>query len=381
MSTISILGGTQALAYEFETRLAELKAADLVDELFDELEQNPNSPEVLTAELLALDAGAAKIDTAELFEPLSAWEKPDDCLAVSYFACGDQPFAAPASPNQELSPSSVEASLPKPASAGQADKASADKASKVGINHRILAGITAASLIGVGGLISLLIAQLSGSKPVPVAATAPAAPVSVDPATVAFAKYLDQSLERLGQQVASQPAANPNSAHGNVPMVGTNTPGQPIERVYVPIYQGQAAPQAPSVPVAAAPTVPAQIPGAPRTAVTLPPPPAARIPASVQSYLPNSTNPVRRPSRRPTSMAAVSTANPATPAPVGNNTLIGVLELGDRSVAMVEVNGAAQRVGIGQTLDSGWQLMQIADQKAVLQRGGEVRSLSVGQTF
>jgi Tfp pilus assembly protein PilP len=80
-------------------------------------------------------------------------------------------------------------------------------------------------------------------------------------------------------------------------------------------------------------------------------------------------------------MVAVSTANPATPAPVGNNTLIGVLELGDRSVAMVEVNGAAQRVGIGQTLDSGWQLMQIADQKAVLQRGGEVRSLSVGQKF
>jgi hypothetical protein len=363
MSTISILGGTQALAYEFETRLAELKAADLVDELFDELEQNPNSPEVLTAELLALDAGAAEIDPAELFEPLSAWEKPDDCLAVSYFACGDQPFAASASSTQELSPSSAAAHLPEPASADQADKAS-----KIGINHRVLVGITAASLIGMGGLATLLIGQLSGAKPVPVAATAPAAPASVDPDTVAFAKYLDQSLERLGQQVASQPATNPNSANGAVPTVGTNTPGQPIERVYVPIYPGQAAPQAPSVPVAAAPT--------------LPPPPAARVPASVQSYLPNPTNPARRPSRRPTSMAAVSTANPATtPAPVGNNTLIGVLELGDRSVAMVEVNGAAQRVGIGQTLDSGWQLMQIVDQKAVLQREGEVRSLSVGQKF
>lgn len=365
MSTIGILGDTQALAYEFETRLAEFRAADLVDELFDELEHNPNAPEILTAELLALDVSAAEIDTNDLFEPLSAWEKPDDCLAVSYFACGDQPFAA-TDTTQDLSPSTAEASLPKPVSNGQASPA--------GINHRIVLGITAASLMGVGSLATWLIGQLSGAKPVPVAATAPPAPVSVDPATVAFAKYLDQSLERLGQQVANQPAANPN---GTALMTGTPPSRQPIERVYVPIYQGQVAPTT----VATAPTVPARIPPTSRTALTLPPPPTARVPASVQSYLPNPTNPAHRPSPRPTSMAAVSTANPTTPAPVGGNTLIGVLELGDRSVAMVEVNGAAQRVGIGQTLDSGWQLMQIADQKAVLQRGGEVRSLSVGQKF
>jgi hypothetical protein len=377
MSTIRILGGTQALAYEFETRLAQLKAADLVDELFDELEQNPHSPEVIAAELLALDLGTAEaigaedIGTAEigidgLFEPLSDWERPDDCLAVSYESCGDQPFRSALQSTQQLSATANEVTPAAPETSKPAASA--------GISHRMLVGVTAAALMGVGGLATWLVGQLYWAKPAPVVASAPTT-VTVDPATVEFAKYLDQALERLGQETAAQQTANSRM------VAGANNPSQPVERVYVPIYQSSA-PQ-PQAPVTAA--NPTRIPTSSRTAVPLPPPPQARIPGSVQSYLPN---PGRRPNR-PVSRRSVPLATATVPTgdaktsvmAVGNNTLIGVLELGERSVAMVEVNGATQRVGIGQTLDSGWQLTQIADQKAILERGGEVRSLSVGQKF
>jgi hypothetical protein len=365
-SSITILGGNQALGYEFETRLARLKAEDLINELFDEVEQNASSPEVLAAELLAFDT------TSDLFEPLDGWEQPDlpsltqdDCLAVSFvpYSHNDQPFTDAFSSTQHLTA----------AAAATETKNSSESCSKTGINYRVLFGMACVSLAGVGAVTLSLIHQLYWSKPAATVVTAPVSTPQVDPATVQFAQYLERAFESANRQAAAQPTPTVVSA---APTTETrrSASGQPVERIYVPVYQ----PQTPQ-----ARTVPASVAGAPRaTGLPLPPPPQARVPArlpsAVQGYVPN------RPSRPSTRLARPPLTTAVVPAPATSapeSTVIGVMELGDRSVAMIELNGATQRVSVGQTLDSGWQLMQIADQKVIMQRGGEVRALTVGQKF
>ena len=62
--------------------------------------------------------------------------------------------------------------------------------------------------------------------------------------------------------------------------------------------------------------------------------------------------------------------------------LVGVLELGDRSAALFEVNGAPQRVYIGETIGgSGWSIVSIDNEEVVVRRNGEVRSIYIGQQF
>jgi hypothetical protein len=58
------------------------------------------------------------------------------------------------------------------------------------------------------------------------------------------------------------------------------------------------------------------------------------------------------------------------------------LELGDRSAALFEVNGTAQRIELGEAIGaSGWTLVSVSNQEALIRRNGEVRSVYVGQTF
>ena len=64
------------------------------------------------------------------------------------------------------------------------------------------------------------------------------------------------------------------------------------------------------------------------------------------------------------------------------NTLVGILELGERSAALFEVDGIARRIYVGESIgSSGWTLVQVANQEAVIRRNGEVRSVFVGQQF
>ncbi|MCD8490387.1 MAG: hypothetical protein LRZ84_27585, partial [Desertifilum sp.] len=69
------------------------------------------------------------------------------------------------------------------------------------------------------------------------------------------------------------------------------------------------------------------------------------------------------------------------PIPEQVHTLVGVLELGDRSAALFEVEGATRRVGVGEQIGNGWTIVEIANQEAVIRRNGEVRSVYVGQKF
>jgi Tfp pilus assembly protein PilP len=68
--------------------------------------------------------------------------------------------------------------------------------------------------------------------------------------------------------------------------------------------------------------------------------------------------------------------------PGAKHTLVGLLELGDRSAALFDINGSTQRFNVGEGIgNSGWTLVSVANQEAVIRRNGEVRSVYVGQRF
>jgi hypothetical protein len=75
---------------------------------------------------------------------------------------------------------------------------------------------------------------------------------------------------------------------------------------------------------------------------------------------------------------AALTVNTSTPAP--SHTLEGLLELGNKYVALFQINGASRRVSIGETIGtSGWTLVDVNNGEAIVRRNGEVRSIYAGQ--
>ncbi|MGB3401538.1 MAG: hypothetical protein WBA77_02485 [Microcoleaceae cyanobacterium] len=81
----------------------------------------------------------------------------------------------------------------------------------------------------------------------------------------------------------------------------------------------------------------------------------------------------------PQTQASAISANPE---PAIIHTLVGILELGERSAALFEVDGVPRRIYIGENIaGSGWTLVEVANQEAVMRRNGEVRTIFVGQQF
>lgn len=84
--------------------------------------------------------------------------------------------------------------------------------------------------------------------------------------------------------------------------------------------------------------------------------------------------------------AITARQNAASPqiaaAPVPSYTLIGVLDLGDRSTAMIDINGSVQSIGLGKTINNtGWVLSRVSQQEIILKRGKETKTIYVGQRF
>lgn len=81
----------------------------------------------------------------------------------------------------------------------------------------------------------------------------------------------------------------------------------------------------------------------------------------------------------PLSPNQVPTAPSASTVPL---TLVAVMDWGDRSAALIELNGITQRFRPGETIgNTGWSLVKVAKNEAVLRRNGEVRSIYTGQQF
>ena len=130
--------------------------------------------------------------------------------------------------------------------------------------------------------------------------------------------------------------------------------------------------------------------------VYTPTPTTSQIPPA----LPNNTPVVRQPTPSPALKIPTPPPLPA-PAPIADNpkneaenevvtaiepaisrSLIGILELGeDKTAALVKVKGKTRRVWLGEEISDGWILESVGNQQANISYQGQVRSVSVGETF
>lgn len=216
--------------------------------------------------------------------------------------------------------------------------------------------------------------------PPPVAnATLPTLPVPATPTVVPVAPAVDTNnlvaaINRVAGAIqdASNQTASLSQQVMNSLAKGQQAPPPPPAPVTVPGGRGSgsvpaAAPKAtasapatapkPATPTQVTPPTPQVRQEVPAATIPLPPPPAV----------------TETPTEQPTAV---------NPAPVTAHTLVGILELGDRSAALFEINGVARRIYVGETIGaSGWSLVEVVNQEAVIRRNGEVKTIFVGQQF
>src|SRR5579883_202645 len=213
-------------------------------------------------------------------------------------------------------------------------------------------------LLGVGGVSIVVtlavwgLSQMVNRSSAPVAVSPPPTGTSTTASQTdnQFIAYVQQALRAIDQQQPlSTGSLSAKSGLPNTNLPAVNVPGSPtvttapgtttapnsrpatgLSRLYVPVYQ---VPQTGLSP-AAGPSVA--------------PLPSANAPTTVRPPIPLSVPGVAR-------------------------TLVGVLELGDRSAALIEINGVAQRYRIGESISSsGWTLVEVSKDQAVIRRNGEV---------
>jgi len=193
----------------------------------------------------------------------------------------------------------------------------------------------------------------------PPAGSTPVTPAATDSAIQTdqqFADYMQRSLKQFDENTQSNPLATSAPTNRSTP---ASLPATPLTRVPIP---GSLTP---------APLV------SPRTPTGL-----ERIYVPVYQ-LPTSANPI---APLPKVTSQPHSALVKTPVPLSipgvARTLVGVMELGDRSAALIEINGVAQRYRIGESIGtSGWTLVEVSKNQAVIRRNGEVRSVFIGQSF
>ncbi|MEG3859349.1 hypothetical protein [Microcoleus sp. herbarium12] len=292
---------------------------------------------------------------------------------------------------------------------------------------KILLGAACGSLLLVLGL---WLASRSGLVRLPAAGVSPSpAATGKNQPDTQFVEYVQRSIAAIEQKKAPQPnsqlAGVPGAAApGTLPSIAIS--GAPpataglstaVNRIANALEQAAAAPGAPApqvvvipppaqVTVAQAPAAPAQVTvnqAAPQTASVSPSPTgptSGRAIAAAGSRTPlaasasGSESPQPKILARETEPAPAPAAGQSAPAPqpppapaagtasISAHTLVGILELGNRSAALFEVDGVARRIYVGESIGaSGWTLAEIKNQEAVIRKGGDVRSVFVGQKF
>ena len=251
------------------------------------------------------------------------------------------------------------------------------------------AALAAVGASGVLWLVSKDILKLPFLPPAPTPVASQ--PSSTNPADAKFVDYMQRSLTAIDKRPAGSPTAlqsgNRLPAPGGVPLAPTQAPPTVLERVYIPVFP----PQNSVVQISPGLLIP-------RTPIS----PSARPSSPISANSPNSSANSRSSSRReaappePARAERVERATPEernTPAEApsvasnGNSnasgrTLIGILELGENSAALFEINGNTQRVSVGETIGgSGWTLVKVENQQAIVRRNGVVQSLYVGGRF
>lgn len=168
------------------------------------------------------------------------------------------------------------------------------------------------------------------------------------------------------------PAIAPLSATTALPEIpiATLPPPPPIQEAPVPSTPNFNPPPPPQVTAQAAPAPlnPANSRG------------ANVAPASVaRNSVPTNSSVIPLASSTPIVSAIKNSASRATSVP---RTLVGVLEMEEQSLALIEVNGTTRRVRIGEVIGGDDSvLLRVGNQEAVVQRGQEQLSVQVGQQF
>lgn len=264
---------------------------------------------------------------------------------------------------------------------------------------RIIAALALASCAGAAAVVAtqwqsyrLLYLQLANQATTE--SVAPATVAAVQSPNQQFATYVQRSLEVLKDQTAINqvngrvsslspsavlqvpPAAIPTVASAPTaiapvtPIAPTAAPAQSgtiIERIYIPVYQ----------------TPNGYVPVDPNTQIS-PEVAAAGIPRAVQqpqqTGSPEAIASATQTSQAPQQTGEASDSFVTQPVPVVEHTLVGLLELGNSSAALFEIDGVTRRFSLGERV-GGWTLAEVENGEALLRRDGEVRSVFVGQTF
>lgn len=173
-----------------------------------------------------------------------------------------------------------------------------------------------------------------------------------------FAEYLQQSLQTLDRNEKSTAAAS--TSNSTTPANSASNSQLPapslVERIYLP-------PQNLPVPIATAP------------ATSLP---------SVSPAQPKSQKVAIAPMPRPLPPPPAPTPSRPSPPPAitASHSLVGLLASGEQSTVLVTANGTTRRFAIGEAIgNSGWILVDVNRDRALISRQGTSKAVEVGQSF
>lgn len=282
---------------------------------------------------------------------------------------------------------------------------------------KLLLGAACASLLATLGLWlgsrgewQKLLAGMRQPTPTPAAQQTP--PPPPDPKVEAerqFAEYMLRSVDAIEQtalakkaeskeEAVAPPADSMSLADAGTLAVALNRLASALERASLGGPGGLGGQPAarpggnfPSALPLTVPRFPSIEPAASSGSATVKPSPAAASSApkpsptakpSAGATASGQAQPQRlEPVERPTLMAVPSLAQQSPEAAVTHK-LTGVLDIGERSGALFEIAGVAQRINIGESIgSSGWTLVSVKNQEATIRRNGEVRSIKVGGRF
>jgi hypothetical protein len=323
--------------------LVNTYAEDLISNLFEDVDRLLDGDETVVIEIQRGVSISPSLGSKTDEDTPDADETPSTALALSETATQDQAVTETAL-TSEVSPTPT------------AEKPQKTRLGK--LLDRCLITTTVFSLLGILGFVIYSYQRSNGW--VNPFATQPGDPQMATQSDQEFLEYLDRSLEVIARKVERNaeatdgietipdvsvlpasppllpPLSPPPGAPGVVPPGGVpgGGPVNVIERVYIP-YQTTTQPTLPQVPQTA------QVP-----------------------------------------QGTVNAPRPEPGLPAANHTLVGLLELGERSAALFEIDGVSQRVYIGEPIgNSGWNLVSVSSDEARIRRNGEVRSIYIGQKF
>ncbi len=342
------LSPTQSSPPESPDQVTEAFAARLMDELFEDLERALEGDEAALASLtpspLVDTPPIAQSDATELTLSFS-----EGGLPAVLVTTGEEHAIAPLTlaPATDT-PSEVPVTAPKP--------------SFWNLN-RVMWVATGITLLATLGLWLYQRQQAMRVETLPAPAMAPETTTAHPQAE--FLEYLRRSLEVIAQNAPSAGAEpSPVALSPGMLPPGTNSIGLPS--VSNPTFSTQPVPGTIA-------TAPNQVSVIERVYI---PYPTSQTAAPLPTATPTSATPPA------TSPPPAATSTPAPLVASLKHKLVGVLELGDRSAALFEVDGVPQRVYIGERIaSSGWSLVSVANNEVMIRRNGEVRALYIGQQF